>query len=93
MAESHLHWGVLREVGSDQVDWHVPSQDEIDFALELIESFYVPSLSRARELMTCTMLEGKQLSIEFCKTISMLKSFISGMATLVEDDGDSPVSR
>ncbi|KAK3822755.1 MAG: hypothetical protein J3Q66DRAFT_424160 [Benniella sp.] len=92
MAESHLHWGVLREVGSDQMDWHVPSQDEIDFALELIESFYVPSLSRARELMTCTMLEGKQLSIEFCKTISMLKSFISGMTTLVEDDGDSPVS-
>ncbi|KAF9940539.1 hypothetical protein BGZ65_006679 [Modicella reniformis] len=93
LAESHLHWGVLGEVGSDKLAWHIPSQDEIGFALELIELFYEPSLTRARELMTCTTLEGKQLAIEFCKTITTLKAFIAGMATLVEDDGDSPVSQ
>ncbi|KAG0225196.1 hypothetical protein B0O80DRAFT_458867 [Mortierella sp. GBAus27b] len=91
MEESHQHWGHLGEVGSDQMVWHIPSQDEINFSLELIEAFYVPSVSRARELMAGTMLEGKQLSIEFCKTITMMKAFISGMTTLVDDDGEAPV--
>ncbi|KAG0355172.1 hypothetical protein BGZ54_001264, partial [Gamsiella multidivaricata] len=93
MSESHMHWGALGEPGSDQVTWHKPSQDEIDFAIELIEKFHVPSMARARELMTSTMLEGKQLSIEFCKSITTMKAFITGMVTLVEDDGDSPVSK
>ncbi|KAI1320115.1 hypothetical protein EDD11_002087 [Mortierella claussenii] len=93
MAESHLHWGSLAVSGSDKLDWHIPSQDEIDFAIELIDTFHVPYMARARELITSSMLEGKQLSIEICKSITMMKAFINGMVTLVEDDGDSPVSK
>ncbi|KAG0312267.1 hypothetical protein BGZ99_009606 [Dissophora globulifera] len=93
MAESHLHWGGIAKSGTDKIDWHQPSQDEINFAIELIETFLVPTMARARELMTSTMLEGKQLSIELCKVITTIKAFIAGMVTLVEDDGDSPVSK
>ncbi|KAI8606761.1 hypothetical protein EDD21DRAFT_297702 [Dissophora ornata] len=93
MTESHLHWGSLGESDTGRVDWHKPSQGEIDFAIELIDTFHVPSMARTRELMASTMLEGKQLSIEFCKSITMMKAFIAGMVTLVEDDGDSPPSK
>ncbi|KAF9979719.1 hypothetical protein BGZ75_009303 [Mortierella antarctica] len=93
MSESHKHWGTLKESGNDQLDWHVPSQDEINFGIELVETFHLPAMKRARELMTSTMLEGKQLSIEFCKTITTIKAFVTGMVLLVEDDGDSPISK
>ncbi|CAO3568761.1 unnamed protein product [Mortierella alpina] len=93
MAESHKHWGTLKESGNDQFNWHVPSQDEINFGIELVETFHLPAMRRARELMTSTMLEGKQLSIEFCKTITTIKAFVTGMVLLVEDDGDSPISK
>ncbi|KAF9110857.1 hypothetical protein BGX27_005774 [Mortierella sp. AM989] len=93
MAESHMHWGEMFEAGSDAMNWHIPSQEEINFAIELIDAFHVPALTRARELMASSTLESKQLSIELCKVITMIKAFVTGMVTLVEDDGDSPVSK
>ncbi|KAF9994804.1 hypothetical protein BGZ79_000402 [Entomortierella chlamydospora] len=93
MTESHLHWGEMSEAGVDSLDWHIPSQEEINFAIALIEAFHVPALTRARELMITSQLESKQLSIELCKAITMIKAFVLGMVTLVEDDGDSPVSK
>lgn len=93
MAESHNHWGTLGVPGTEAVNWHVPSQDEINFAIELIDTFHVPAMERLRELMTSTMLEGKQLAIEICKSLMMVKAVIASMVTLVEDDGDSPVSK
>ena len=92
MSESHKHWGALGEPGCDDLKWHTPSNQEIDFAIDLIETFHISSMTRARGLMTSTMLEGKQLSIEFCKSITTIKAFVTGMVTMVEDDGDSPSS-
>ena len=92
MSESHKHWGALGEPGCDDLKWHIPSNQEINFAIELIETFHVSAMERTRELMTLTMLEGKQLSIEFCKSITTIKSFVTGMVTMVDDDGDSPIS-
>lgn len=93
MAESHKHWGQLNEPGTEKLDWHTPSQEEINFAIELIDLFHVTSAVRLRDLMNSSTLEGKQLSIELCKSITMVKAFVVGMVTLVEDDGDSPISK
>jgi len=93
MAESHKHWGQLNEPGTEKLDWHTPSQEEINFAIELIDLFHVTSAARLRDLMNSSTLEGKQLSIELCKSITMVKAFVVGMVTLVEDDGDSPISK
>ncbi|KAF9434968.1 hypothetical protein BGZ76_007123 [Entomortierella beljakovae] len=93
MAESHLHWGELSEAGTEIITWHTPSQEEINFAIQLIETFQIPALTRARELMSISTFESKQMSIELCKAITMIKGFISGMVCLVEDDGDSPISK
>jgi proteasome activator subunit 4 len=93
MAESHMHWGEVYEIGNEKLIWHVPTQDEINFGLELIDAFLVPALAKARELMASTSLESKQLSIELCKVITMIKGFVTGIVTLVEDDGDSPESK
>ncbi|KAF9423952.1 hypothetical protein BGZ94_008121 [Podila epigama] len=93
MRESHNQWGRLGEPGTDKLDWHIPSRDEIDFAIELIDVFLVTSMARVRELIQSNTIEGKQLSIELCKSITMIKAFVAGMVNLVEDDGDSPVSR
>ncbi|KAG0049518.1 hypothetical protein BGZ83_005704 [Gryganskiella cystojenkinii] len=92
MSDSHKHWGTLGEPGCDDLKWHTPSNQEIDFAIDLIETFHNAAMTRARELMTTTLLEGKQLSIEFCKSITNIKAFVTGMVTMVEDDGDSPSS-
>ncbi|KAF9586315.1 hypothetical protein BGW38_007062 [Lunasporangiospora selenospora] len=92
MSESHLHWGKLGEPGVDSIQWHTPSNEEINFALDLIETILVPTMARARELMTNTMLEGKALAIELNKVISLIEAFAAGMTTLVEDDGDDPQS-
>ncbi|KAF9155612.1 hypothetical protein BG015_009167 [Linnemannia schmuckeri] len=93
MSESHNHWGTLGTPGTEAINWHVPSQDEINFAIELIDTFHVPAMERLRDLMTSTMLEGKQLAIDICKSLTMVKAVIASMVTLVEDDGDSPASK
>ncbi|KAF9396493.1 hypothetical protein CPC16_001175 [Podila verticillata] len=93
MAESHKHWGQLSEPGTEKLNWHTPSQEEINFAIELIDLFHVTSAARLRDLMNSSTFEGKQLSIELCKSMTMVKAFVVGMVTLVEDDGDSPISK
>ncbi|KAG0235309.1 hypothetical protein BGW42_005476 [Actinomortierella wolfii] len=97
--ESHKYWGQLAEPGIDNIQWYIPTQEHIAFALELVDLFLVPAIAKARELMAKAKNEpisngsSKQLSIDLCKTITVIKAFVKGLNTLVDDDGDSPISK
>ncbi|KAF9978770.1 hypothetical protein BGZ73_000417 [Actinomortierella ambigua] len=96
ISESHKYWGQIAEPGVDKIEWYIPKAEHIAFALELIDQFLVPAIAKARDIMATyesSSTSGKQVSIELCKTLTILKAFVKSMVNLVDDDGDSPVSQ
>lgn len=41
---SHLHWGKLYKCKEVEIEWHLPSDEEIEFALEILEKVVEPTL-------------------------------------------------
>lgn len=94
----YKYWGKPGDSHDVKIDWHMPSDAEKDFALELLDIFVKPSITRLKELMaTGTDEEGKplgtrEMSNEFCRHISIVKNCLTGTNTMVYDDGDSSLS-
>ncbi|CAG8548665.1 30916_t:CDS:10 [Gigaspora margarita] len=94
----HKYWVQPGDPENINVDWHVPSNPELDFAMEILEIFLLPALKRIQDLMDSgTDEEGKALSNremthEFCRRLSIVRNCLGGMTTLVEDDGDIETS-
>ncbi|KAF9164493.1 hypothetical protein DFQ26_001384 [Actinomortierella ambigua] len=98
ITESHKYWGQIAEPGVDQIEWFIPTTEHIAYALELMDLFLVPAIAKARDIManykpTNGHGNGTHVSIELCKTLTVLKAFVKTIINLVDDDGDSPISK
>jgi Proteasome-substrate-size regulator, mid region len=68
-----------------QIKWHIPDEDEIDFAQELIREFLEPALEKLKSHGDGTQpLERKELE----KTLLLVEMFVSGAAILFPFDSD-----
>ncbi|CAG8443048.1 10173_t:CDS:10 [Funneliformis mosseae] len=98
MKNHHKYWVEPGCHENINIDWHVPTDPELDFAMEIIDTFLKPTLKRIEDLMANgTDEDGKVLSNrgithEFCRWFSVVRNCLSGMTTLVEDDGDDDAS-
>ncbi|KAI7863239.1 hypothetical protein BDF14DRAFT_1734412 [Spinellus fusiger] len=91
MDSSHLLWGKLGDPKNLQVDWHTPNNEEIDMAMEVLDTFLVPSLVRLKVLMeedvSVKISSAHQLTNEFCRHLALIRNCIMGSCTMVKDDG------
>jgi hypothetical protein len=66
--------------------------------MEIIDIFLKPTLNRIEDLMinktdeNGKVLSNRELTHEFCRRFSVVRNCLSGMTTLVEDDGDDNIS-
>jgi hypothetical protein len=62
--------------------------------MEIIGVFLRPAMKHLRELMANgkdeqgRVLGSRELTHEFCRKLSVIRNFVSGIVTFVEDDGD-----
>jgi proteasome activator subunit 4 len=47
----HEQWGKRYQAKDVVIDWHVPTQTEIDFAIELLQDLVLPSLATLEGLL------------------------------------------
>ncbi|KAG0174459.1 hypothetical protein DFQ30_004302 [Apophysomyces sp. BC1015] len=92
IANSHLLWGKPGNPEDLQIDWHVPSEEEKDFALEWLDTFLSPSIARLRELMSddpdiVKPNTSHELTNEFCRHLAVVRNCLIGSAMMVGDDG------
>lgn len=87
MANQHLYWGAFTDTADPNIKWHTPSEEEKNFALELIDTFYTPSEQKLRELMTLNATNSKESTNEFCRLLCVVRNCVLGSATLTDDDG------
>ncbi|CAJ0904050.1 1258_t:CDS:10 [Entrophospora sp. SA101] len=90
----HKYWMEPGDLNNVNINWHVPTNEELDFAMEILDIFLQPTIKRIKELMETgideegTVLSNREMAHEFCRRLSVIRNCISGMTTLVEDDGE-----
>ncbi|KAJ3278012.1 hypothetical protein HDU76_010060, partial [Blyttiomyces sp. JEL0837] len=100
--DSFKQWGKLVDANDFTVDWHIPTEAEIDFAVNLITTYTNQAISSLRNIMNspipATAAAGaaeslRQSAFEIVRWILVLRNVIVGMSSMIAPWHDkSPVS-
>ncbi|KAI9246724.1 hypothetical protein BDA99DRAFT_526780 [Phascolomyces articulosus] len=90
MNNSHMLWGKMVHPNDLHVDWHVPSQQEKEFAIELLETFLVPAMTHVREKIE-TGEKGQPADAyaetnDFCRHLSVIYRALRGSSSMCLDE-------
>ncbi|CAG8957116.1 hypothetical protein HYFRA_00009317 [Hymenoscyphus fraxineus] len=82
-------WGRSLDPNDLTIDWHLPSKEEIEFAVELFESQVVTAVERLTDLISenpkiSRKGKNKEWSDEVSRNLSQIRLIISGVATLFD---------
>ncbi|RKP08827.1 hypothetical protein THASP1DRAFT_29379 [Thamnocephalis sphaerospora] len=90
MDEHHMHWHKLDTLTDLKVEWHVPTSEEIDFALELLREFFDTSVDRLTEISAKLCKKGgseRDLVEEAEQRLVILRHFLEGINEMTANDG------
>ncbi|KAJ7071512.1 hypothetical protein C8F01DRAFT_1110832 [Mycena amicta] len=82
---SNAHWGRFYEGKDVVIEWHVPSADEIDFVLEIIDRIGTPALDKVEELLATTATWDSAARNDFCRYLHACRSIWSGLPTIIKE--------
>ncbi|KAK7900592.1 Proteasome activator BLM10 [Exophiala xenobiotica] len=85
-------WGIAEPPASIKPKWHVPSKEEIDFAIELFQNQAESALKHLRGLIRGTSSikrdgSGKEWSDEVSRNLVLLRLLLAGVSVLFDSDG------
>ncbi|KAK0553638.1 Proteasome activator BLM10 [Tilletia horrida] len=84
-SESHLWWGKLYSVKDVEVAWHVPSDAEIEFALELLRVVVDPLLNQIETLLAKPGSERDKIwSSDFCRAMTFARTVFECVPNLIK---------
>ncbi|TFK76829.1 hypothetical protein BDN72DRAFT_890635 [Pluteus cervinus] len=83
----HQHWGKLYERDAVEISWHVPSKDEIDFALEVFQVLIEPTLALLENLLEPGIVRDATWRNDFCRSsyLSFVRNAFGGVPTLMKE--------
>lgn len=76
----HLKWGQPGNPHNLNLKWHLPTKEEIDFAVEIVLKYANMAITKFDELFAEIVAFGNQKknSAGFCKWLTVLKNCIAG---------------
>ncbi|KAH6723962.1 putative proteasome activator complex subunit 4 [Leptodontidium sp. MPI-SDFR-AT-0119] len=82
-------WGRMTKPADLTINWHLPSEEEINFAVELFESQVDTAMERLTNLISENPAvsrkgKNKEWSDEVSRNLSQLRLIVSGIATLFD---------
>ncbi|KAI0296143.1 hypothetical protein BC826DRAFT_1005479 [Russula brevipes] len=79
------HWGKLHKVEDVKVEWHVPSDEEISFILEILNFIVSPALDKVEALLpTASSWDGVARN-DFCRHLHIARSAWQGLPTFCKE--------
>ncbi|KAL4243149.1 BLM10 family protein [Abortiporus biennis] len=85
---NHRHneyWGQLYEAQDVKVEWHTPSEPEIDFVLEILDRIGTPSLDIIEKLLQTPEKWDNVDRNDFCRYLHAARSIWGGLPTLYRE--------
>lgn len=81
----HEQWGRLYSPGDVKPNWHVPNDEEIDFALQIFRELIEPILSNIAALLEPGITRDATWRNDFCRHLSIVRNAFAGIPTLVKE--------
>ncbi|PCH33392.1 ARM repeat-containing protein [Wolfiporia cocos MD-104 SS10] len=81
----HQYWGKLYKPEDVKLLWHVPTHDEIDFALEIFREVIEPILMTLHDLLAPGVVRDAAWRNDFCRHLSFVRNAFSGIPTLAKE--------
>jgi proteasome activator subunit 4 len=77
-----LHWGELHTAGEVKLSWHTPTEEEVNFALEALESVAGPALDKLEQLVEDPNPVTKEWRNDFNRYNNLVRNGLAGVASL-----------
>ncbi|KAL5534546.1 hypothetical protein ACEPAG_1009 [Sanghuangporus baumii] len=81
----NLYWGRFYDVKDVKIEWHVPSDEEISFVLQILEQIIDPLLDNLEELLLDTSNWDDVARNDFCRYLYAIRSVWAGLPTLLQE--------
>ncbi|TDL28791.1 hypothetical protein BD410DRAFT_863415 [Rickenella mellea] len=82
----NLHWGRMYDPKDVKIEWHVPSDDEIAFAIEILERVISPTIDRIDVLLESTTKWDSVNRNDFCRYMQAVRLAWNGLPTLFQEN-------
>lgn len=79
------HWGKLYEREDVEIAWHVPSEEEIKFALDIFRELIEPALGMLENLLRPDTPRDAVWRNDFCRHLTFVHNAFAGVPTLVKE--------
>lgn len=90
---SHRKWGKFYEGHEVKVEWHVPTPEEVELALSLLENLTMPALAIVENLIQVRSSDRDKIwRNDFCRHLSVVTSSFRGLDTLINLVGGDSLS-
>ncbi|KAJ4476678.1 hypothetical protein J3R30DRAFT_3759946 [Lentinula aciculospora] len=83
--DHNLHWGKFYKPHEVDIDWHVPSQPEIDFVLQILDEVASPTLAKIEQLLARVSSWDNADRNDFCRFLQVSKSIWAGLPTFLQE--------
>ncbi|KAJ7293229.1 hypothetical protein C8J57DRAFT_19449 [Mycena rebaudengoi] len=84
-SDHNAHWGRFYEAKDVVVEWHVPSVDEINFVMDILERIGKPALDKVEALLETTSKWDGADRNDFCRYLHACRSIWSGLPTIYKE--------
>ncbi|KAG1755009.1 uncharacterized protein EDB91DRAFT_1096702 [Suillus paluster] len=85
-SESHnTKWGRLYEAKDVKVEWHVPSSEEVQFILDILDRVAAPALDKIEALARSTEHWDEVVRNDFCRYLLFVRSVWSGLPSFLKE--------
>ncbi|KAF5337122.1 hypothetical protein D9611_003196 [Ephemerocybe angulata] len=83
--QHHLHWGKRYKPDEVTVAWHVPDDEEVDFALEIFKKLIEPTLVLLEDLLKPDTPRNATWRNDFCRHLTIVRNAFAGIPTLYKE--------
>ncbi|KAF8213422.1 hypothetical protein K438DRAFT_1750713 [Mycena galopus ATCC 62051] len=84
--DHNAEWGRFYEPKDVVVEWHVPSEDEISFVMDILDRIEKPALDKVEALLETTTAKWNAADRnDFCRYLSACRSIWSGLPTIYQE--------
>ncbi|KAF5337321.1 hypothetical protein D9611_003207 [Ephemerocybe angulata] len=84
MANHNLYWGKMYEPKDVVIDWHVASNEDIDFILEILDRIEKPALDVIESLLDKTANWDNVSRNDFCRYLHAARSVWLGLSSFIK---------
>ncbi|KAG5648210.1 hypothetical protein DXG03_006165 [Asterophora parasitica] len=83
--DHNIHWGRLYKPEDVIIEWHVPTDEEVAFVLEILDKVFAPTLDKVESLLERTSTWDNINRNDFCRYLLTCRAVWGGLTTFLKE--------